>query len=423
MARILIATFSMTGAWFSIQFMQEGHSVDIWLMKEYEDHADILYGLVPKPFKGKPDFKKYDVVLFDLTGESKIAENIKSQGIPVIGDCELSGAIEEDRLLGMHVMEECGIDIPPYQEFSDLKEAKKFVQKTNKKYVFKANGGTDIPCASTYVSRSPEDMVRYMDRLSALVNNAEFILQEIVQGTEISTEGWFNGEDFFCINSTLEEKKFLNDNKGPNHGCSGNLVWIYDQVNPPFIFREGLGKMKDFLQQHNYRGMIDINTIVSDTKAYGLEWTPRMGYDAAQCLFSCFEGVGDFIGAVASGSRPEYNIISNYSASVRLTIPPYPTKIKGKHPEGIPIEGIDEDEIPKKCFLYDCCLHDGELCTVGISGDVAVPIETGENGDQAWTRVYNKVDKINIPDMQYRTDLKNTTMKRYKTLAEQGWLG
>jgi len=50
-----------------------------------------------------------------------------------------------------------------------------------------------------------------------------------------------------------------------------NLVWIYDEMNPPWIFREGLGKMKEFLQQYNFKGMIDLNTMVTGTQLYGLE--------------------------------------------------------------------------------------------------------------------------------------------------------
>src|SRR5437899_9738083 len=105
----------------------------------------------------------------------------------------------------------------------------------------------------------------------------------------------------------------MNDNKGPNTGYSGNLVWIYDQVNKPFIFREGLEKLKDFLKEYNYKGMIDLNTIVTDSKVYGLEWTPRFGYDASATLYSCFNNdtLGNFLGAIGSGDRPDYSIGSN----------------------------------------------------------------------------------------------------------------
>ena len=283
--------------------------------------------LIKRPFKTKPNFKKYDLVLFDLTGRPKIAEEVISLGIPCIGDGDLNTQLEDDRLFGIEVMEECDINVPFYEQFNDIGAAKKFIKKTNKQYVFKPSGGQEQDTATTYVSKSSEDMLKYLDKLGSISKGVEFILQEVVQGTEISTEAWFNGHDFFFINGTLEEKKFMEGNKGPNTGCAGNLVWIYDQINPPAIFKEGLRKLKDFLQQYNYRGMVDLNTIVSDNKIYGLEWTPRFGYDASATIFSCLDNcLGDFMGAIASGAEPELNYNNSYAAAIRLSIPPYPTE-------------------------------------------------------------------------------------------------
>lgn len=424
MAKILIATYSMYGSWFSLQLEAEGHTVDIWLEENYNDYGLVLDGILSKkPLRTKPDFKKYDLVLFDLTGRPKIAEEVMAQNIPVIGDGNLNTELEEDRLLGIQIMEECDINVPFYETFNDLSEAKKFIRKTNKRYVFKPNGGQDQDTATTYVSKSAEDMLDYLDKLSTVTKGAEFILQEVVEGTEISTEAWFNGDEFFFINGTLEEKKFMNENHGPNTGCSGNIVWIYDQINPPSIFREGLAKMKDFLKEYKYRGMVDLNTIVSDSKLYGLEWTPRFGYDASATIMCCLNSVGDLFGSIATGGRPELDIKEIFGAGIRLSIPPYPSEIKNHHPSEIPIKGIEEDDAIKNCFLYDCCFDGSDsICTVGINGFIAVPIQTGGTLQDAWGRVKEYVKKIHIPDMQYRTDLEESTTKRYITLSRQGWL-
>ena len=97
--------------------------------------------------------------------------------------------------------------------------------------------------------------------------------------------------------------------------------------------------------------------------------------------------------------------------------------MKGKHPEEIPIEGIEEDDIPKNCFLYDCCSSGRDkLCTIGINGFIAVPIQSGGSIQEAWGRLGEKIKKINIPNMQYRNDIEKTTTERYNILARQGWL-
>lgn len=424
MAKILINSKEGAGAWFSLRLLEEGHSVDYYLKNQKFDC--VLGGICPEPMDKVPDFSKYDLSIFDVTGMPKLAEQSLLQ-TPTIGDGDLQSELEDNRLLGIEVMEQVGINVPFYEHFDDLNSAKRFVRKTDKRFVFKpfSTSGQEQDTATTYVSKSAEDMLRYMDRLSDFSKGAEFILQEVVQGTEISTEAWFNGEEFFLINSTLEEKKLMNDGKGPNTGCSGNLVWTYRAgTGNPLIFVEGLSRMKDFLQQYNYRGMIDLNTIVGPDKLYGLEWTPRFGYDATATLFALISSnLGDFLGAIASGARPEYEVRSLYASAIRLSIPPYPTEVNGKHPEEVPIEGIEPDACTKDCYLYDACLNrDGDLVTCGVSGLVAVPICTGETIEQSFSRCYSKVESINIPDMQYRTDLKTATLKRYSELDRQGWL-
>lgn len=422
MAKILIVTYTMFGSWFSLQLEEEGHTVDIWLESHYEDLGMVLSGIVKIPLKAKPNFAKYDLVLFDLTGRPKLAEEAILV-TPTIGDGDLHSQLEDDRMFGIEIMEQCGIGVPFYETFDDISTAKRFIKKTNKTFVFKPNGGQDQDTATTYVSKSPEDLLAYLDKLNGVTKGVEFILQEVVSGTEISTEAWFNGKDFFLINGTLEEKKFMNDRKGPNTGCSGNLVWIYDQMNPPFVFREGLEKLKDFLQEYNYRGMIDLNTIVSDRKLYGLEWTPRFGYDASATLYTCLNNVGDFFGAIASGDNPDCDIRSTYAAGVRLSIPPYPSEIKNKHPEEVPIEGICEEDVIKDCFLHDCCVgeHD-DLVTAGVNGCIAVPMAHGGTIQEVFGKVNEKIKHINIPDMQYRTDIEKCTTDRYRLLDNQGWL-
>jgi len=424
MAKIILNSKEGAGAWFSLRLLEEGHAVDYYLKDQ--KYACVLGGLCPEPQDKVPDFVKYDLSLFDCTGMPKLAEQSASL-TPTIGDGDLQSELEDNRLLGIEVMEEVGINVPPYEHFNDLSEARRFIKKTNKQYVFKpfSSSKTEQDTATTYVARSAEDLLRYLDRLSIASKGVEFILQEVIQGTEISTEAWFNGKDFFLINSTLEEKKLMNDGKGPNTGCAGNLVWTYKAgTGNPLIFVEGLVKMKDFLQQYNYHGMIDLNTIVNDDNLYGLEWTPRFGYDAAATLFALItSNLGDFLGAVASGATPEYEIRGLFSSSVRLSIPPYPTEIKGKHPEGIPIEGLKPEDCTKNCYLYDACLdRRSDLVTCGVSGLVAVPICVGESIEQSFGRCYHKIEQINIPDMMYRTDLRKTTCERFSILERQGWL-
>jgi len=420
MARILLISYSGYGAWFTLRFQREGHSVDYYL--KTPELSCVLEGIVKPPLLEEPkDYSVYDLVIFDLTGRPRLAEKIRKV-TPVLGDGELQSQLEEDRLFGIKIMEECDINVPFYKEFTDYDAASAFIRQTKKRYVFKPDGGQEQETATTYVSKDADDLLEYLGKLGKMSKGAKFILQEVVKGTEISTEAYFNGEEFFLINATLEEKKFMNDNKGPNTGCAGNLVWIYHEE--PKIFKDGLKKLKPFLQSVGFVGMVDLNTIVSDTEVFGLEWTPRFGYDASATLFSLVTSdLGEFLCELCHGGRPMIERHGpKFAAAVRLSIPPYPSEIHGRHPEGIPIKGIEEEDVPS-CFLYDAKVgEDGTLVTAGTSGFIAVPICRGASLEMAFENVYERIDKIQIPDMQYRTDLAESIAKRYYTLLRQGWI-
>lgn len=413
--KILIVSQDGVGAWFSLRLESEGHKVDWYLLKR--KYINILDGIAPKPLLEKPDFRRYDLIIFDLSGRPKLAEEAR-KAAPTIGDGNIATELEENRLFGIEVMEQYDIEVPFYEVFDTVDAAKKFIKKTNGRYVFKPNG--DQATANTYVSESAEDLLEYIDRLETSAHGVEFILQEVVEGTEISTEAWFNGKEFYLVNCTLEEKKFMEGRKGPNTGCAGNLVWAFNGY--PRIFRQGLEKLKPFLQESDYVGMIDLNTIASYGHLYGLEWTPRFGYDAAATLFSTLGGnLGNFLHAVASGDEPVIDIKYSYAASTRLSIPPYPSECEGFYHENVPIQGIEPEDL-SEIYLYDACANGNTtLVTAGCSGFVAVPIGCGWSIEGAWSAVKDKIKKIKIPDMQYRNDLYKCTKERYDVLSAQGW--
>src|SRR5882724_3295101 len=134
MAKIVLCSKDGYGAWFTLRFLAEGHSIDYYLKNQ--NNACVLGGICPEPNDIIPDFDKYDLAIFDVTGLPRLAEQAIKK-CPTIGDGNLQSEIEDNRLLGIQVMEQCGIHVPDYEHFDDLNKAKKFVQKTGKRYVFK----------------------------------------------------------------------------------------------------------------------------------------------------------------------------------------------------------------------------------------------------------------------------------------------
>jgi len=428
--KIALSSYSGYGAWFILKLLSEGHSVDYFLSKP--EYAGVLEGIIPRAKNisldhrraevGFPAYEKYDLSIFDLTGRKRQAD-FSIDRCPTIGDGSFHCILEDDRCAGIRLMEEAGVNVPPYKEFSDIGAARSYVKKTGKRYVFKPDGGQDQDTATTYVAKDAEDLLEYFDKLSSMSKGAKFILQEFIPGIECSTEGWFNGEDFYLLNCTIEEKKFMNDNKGPNTGCAGNLVFTLNEHSR--IYKEGLMKCKEVLKQAGFRGMVDLNTILTETDLYGLEWTPRFGYDASATLACMYGGnYGELLYQIASGGVPDQSWKAEFGVAARLSIAPYPTEIKHKNLAGTPLKGLDHEDLDAllKTYMYDVRLNGKGLECAGINGFMAVPMEIGTDIPGAWAKLDSKIERFQIPDMQYRTDLQKSTSKRYYEVSRMGWL-
>jgi phosphoribosylamine-glycine ligase len=177
----------------------------------------------------------------------------------------------------------------------------------------------------------------------------------------------------------------------------------------------------------NFHGMIDLNTILTEDKAYGLEWTPRFGYLADSTIAAMYgTGYGELLQKTASGQVPEIKWEAPFGLSVTLSIPPYPTEIRIPKAKDVMIDGIDPENLEQltSTYLYDVMLSKDKkhLITSGNYGYICAPIGIGDSIEEADARCQSAIKKIQIPNMQYRTDTYKSTMKRYNELQTWGWL-
>lgn len=403
---------------------QEGH--DVSAIVKNEKYVEALGGLVTvMPGAEVYVAEKYDLIVWDATGNGKHADEAAATGVPTIGDSSLADELENNRLFALEFMQRAGLTVAPYEAFDDPSDGIRHIKKRNKRMVFKPIGEQDDK-STTYVSRSAEDMLRYFDVLFRSAKVERYILQDYVEGVEVSTEVYVNPKGYYALNHTLETKKFMDGDLGPNTGCSGSLCWMAKTEN--LIFMKGLKKCVEPLQEMGYSGPIDLNTIITASgDAVALEFTPRFGYDATALLARLLPiGFGDFLYAVAAVEGvPDLTPKHPFCASVRLSIPPYPNEGLPKKfiKEGVPIEGLTEENLDE-FFVYDVRRRgeSDDLETAGLCGWIGSPLAVGDTGPAAFDAAYEMLKRVRVPQGQYRTDVCNNACKRYHQLREYGWL-
>lgn len=418
--KFLMYSESGEGAQLLKRIQDEGNEVALYIDdKVYKNTFD---GILHKVTTPEEFIDKNTTIIFDLSGFGEKADEYRKQGYNVYGASGFADKLEKDRNFGFSIMEQSGIKIPSFKEFTDYKSGIEYAESCGKRLVFKPNG--TMPCKLTYVSDSPEQLVEYLKFIEKRFakNIDSYILQEFIEGIVVSSEMFVScGELLLPFNHTVEVKKSMNDDLGPSTGCSGNITWN----GMTKIHEQGVFKANKVLKDEEYTGQIDLNAVVNEDGIYGLEWTPRFGYDATPTYMTLLDmEMGEFFYKAARGENiPVVSKTSDYAGSIRLSIPPYPMEVKRgldtekvSPNEGIPIQGWEKHQ--GEIYFYEVMLSDGVLVHSGGTGVIGIAIGVNEDCDKCLDRPYEILKGIKVPDKQYRTDLVKTLTEMVDEVEE-----
>ncbi len=202
------------------------------------------------------------------------------------------------------------------------------------------------------------------------------------KGVEMAMEGFYIDGELVpgSLNFILEQRRFMDFDKGPLTACQTSVMKFWPEKEPR-LYRMTLKKMGPFLKKFKYSGPLTINCIITGRDdAHFMEWTPRFG-----CLFVFLEGltgVGKFISDLALGIKTKLKPSYDWLGGVRISIPPYPS-------------------------------GPGVVCGVTAGH---------KNLNGLERELYTKVNKLKIPDMQYRSDAVSGIQGRVKKLKEWKYL-
>lgn len=366
---------------------------------------------------------KDTIVIFDFSGMGDIADNLRAQGHYVFGASKFADKLENDRAFGLKTMRDCGIEVPCTYEFKDFETSIKFINDNKeKRFVFKPSGES-LPSRLTYCGSDAEDLIFYMRYVQKYYDKDidSFILQEFVGGPIVSSEFWCAGDKGFIWpgNHTVEVKKFMNDDKGPSTGCAGNLIWLATDLD--LALDEGILCIEETCVKERYTGCIDLNAIISNGKVYGLEWTPRFGYDAMPTFLQLIDSEwGEFFSDLTRGQMNELPLFNGYAAGARISIPPYPLEpekssdVERVGPNvGVPIRGFNEENY-FNYYFFEVMKEGDDLVHSPGTGAIAVVSDYSSYIDKCLDLPYRILDGVKVPDKQYRTDLKKVLPKMAK---------
>jgi hypothetical protein len=234
-------------------------------------------------------------------------------------------------------------------------------------------------------------------------------------GPEMSVECFYvDGVPLYeTLNSTIKFKRFMEGDKGVLTDCMGSVVRFWKNNNPK-IYKHTLGKIEGFLKQFKYSGPLSCNCIISekDRMPHFVSWTARFGYDNSYAFFEGMD-IDKFLAMVLKGERSEPSY--DWLGAVRMSSSPYPYEGNG---EGRPVSMPDSEHI----WPLDIKIKDNKLTTAGINGVVCEITGKGKTFKELNNRIYELIEKIDVPDRQYRSDIVDLAEKRFRILRKWKYL-
>jgi len=415
--KILVMSQTGDGLGLAQRLVLEGHSVKMYIKSE--EYRKSGRGIVERVGSWRDNLRGSDLVVCDMVGFGAAEQVLRHVGVPFIGASPVMDRMELDRAAGMDIFKRAGITIPESYSFDNPAQAKAFIMGQPLAGGFAVKADDNIGCATSRVIKHSEQLEWAFGEYPS---NANLLVQRVVEGVEVSTEGWFNGKQFVKpFNHTFEEKRFLPGGLGPNTGCMGNVV-LARQSNK--LTRATVERLAPFLRSIGWRGPVDVNCIVNEGGAFALEATARFGYDAIEALMEGVRlSVGEFLREIATGTMTKMEFIpgANYSIAVRLTVPPYPLEDVPQTEWGEPILGINEHNI-EHLWLCNVFIKDNLFRVAPADGLVLKATARGETVKEARGRVYRTLDNIKLGGKQYRLDIGERVPDDIRQLEAWGWL-
>jgi phosphoribosylamine---glycine ligase len=371
------------------------------------DPADVA-GMVALAEQLSPDLT---IVGPELPLVNGIGEAFRARGWPIVAPSQQAAQLEGSKIFAKQFLRRQGIPTAQmYGEFDTSRDAIAALSSVDWPVVIKADGlcaGKGVFVAQD--ADAAEDFVRrVMDKNELGAGGRHLLLEEALEGEELSFIVVTDGQRYAPLVPTRDHKRVFDGNRGPNTGGMG--AYSTDELLPPELRQHILDSIVEPTMRGLasegilYQGFLYVGLMLTASGPKVLEFNCRLGDPETQAIvarmdFDLAQVLAELAAGILEPSRLRWK--PGASACVVIASGGYP----GKFQTGTNIEGLTDAERVAGVKIFHAGTRREGASTFTSGGRVLGLTAAGATLEAALAKVYEAAEKIRFEGMQYRKDI------------------
>lgn len=329
---------------------------------------------------------------------------LRAKGIKTFGPDKKAAIIEGSKAFSKELMKKYNIPTAAYETFDDMEKALGYIKTCPLPIVVKADGlalGKGVTIAETREVAIDAVRAAMEDKVFG-ASGDKIVIEEFLTGPEVSVLSFTDGKTVVPMVSSMDHKRALDGDKGPNTGGMGTIA-----PNP--YYTEDIAKIcmetifKPTIEALNkegrpFSGCLYFGLMLTADGPKVIEYNCRFGDPETQVVLPLLESdLLDIMLKIYDGklSDAEVKFKDQCAACVVMASNGYPKKYETGFEITMPKD--------KNIYVAGAKLNGGKLETSG--GRVLGVTETAPTLGEAIDKAYAVVDTIDFANAYYRKDI------------------
>jgi phosphoribosylamine--glycine ligase len=339
-----------------------------------------------------------------------IVDLFESEKLRVFGPTKSAARLESSKIFAKELLRSRKIPTASAKTFDNSDDAIDYCEQLNFPLVIKADGlalGKGVVIAP--------DQATARSTICAMMNEGRFgeagrriVIEEFLRGSECSLHALVSGESYLLLESARDHKRAFDGDAGPNTGGMGGFSPA-NNWNPTLKSQFEREIMQPLLrglceEEISYRGLLYPGLMITSDGPRVLEFNCRFGDPETQALLPRMKSdLLPLLDATIAGNIGNHSIDWDERAAVTVVLASagYPRKYETGHT----ISGLNDAAKMDNVQVFHAGTKRAKETIVTAGGRVLAVTALGGTIDEARTRAYEAVSRIQFENCHYRRDI------------------